>query len=595
MNNQNYNDIPEWDLKDLYLGINDLNIQKDLNKIRLLSKDFILKYQGNIEKFFLNDMNAFSESIIENEKLSELISKLGTFGYLNKAKYSNDHNIAIFYQNLVDEITEIEASLIFFYLEIKSLNKERLFIEIENNANLKKYNSWFKKIFLFQDYYLSESEEKILHLKEQTSSGLLIRMFDEFFANLKFEFQGKKLSDNEIFHYLTSSDEEERKEAGLSIGKTLKENGKFITLIINSIAKDKSIDSNLRGFKKPISSRNLMNNIDDQVVQNLIDSVKSNYKSISNRYYHIKAKLLKKEKLKFFDRNAPILNEAKRKFSWNESKEIVLKAFRRFSPEIADEAKKFFDNQWIDAKIINGKTSGAFCHPCVPSVHPYMSMNFHGDIYDVMTLAHELGHCIHYMFSKKNGYLCSDIPLTFAETASVFGEQLVFRYLLEIETDNNIKKSLISKKIEDMINTVFRQISFVDFEIQLHEKRLKSELSEEEICSIWMNIQKEVLGDAFDLDEEYKYYWSYISHFIHAPFYVYAYAFGDCLVNSLYKYYLNNEYNFATKYINLLSKGGTQDAKSLLEPFGLDIFDKNFWNSGLSVIEDLINKLEENF
>jgi oligoendopeptidase F len=584
---------PEWDLGSLYKdGIKDKKIIEDLKNLKNLTDDFKKKYEKQINDIFINEIEKFTSSIIEYEQISELIAKIGTFGALNKAKYSSNKEIAIFYQNLSDEILKIETNLIFFVLEIKSLNKNELFLKVESKEDLKKYLPWFKKIFLFEKYYLNDKEEKIFHLKETTSSGLLIRLFDEFFADLRFEFRSEKLSDNQIFNYLMSVDEQKRKEAGISIGKTLKENGKFLSIILNMVAKDKAIEDEIRGFRKPISSRNLSNNIDDDIVENLIQSVKEKYKQIPNRYYKLKAKLLKKDKLNFWDRNAPISKDAKRKFSWNESKEIVLSAFNKFSGKLADEARKFFDNQWIDAKIIDGKTSGAFCHPSIPSSNPYMLMNFHGDVYDIMTLAHELGHCVHYVFSKKNGYLNFDIPLTLAETASVFAEQLVFRYLLEVDTEVELKRTLIAKKIEDMINTVFRQISFVDFEIQIHQKRLSSELSEEEICQIWMNIQKDVLGDAFSLSEEYKYYWSYISHFIHAPFYVYSYAFGDCLVNSLYKFYLNNEHNFCEKYIDMLSKGGTEDIRQILKPFNLDVSDKNFWNSGLGMIEELIDILE---
>jgi oligoendopeptidase F len=585
--------IPEWDLKDLYSGIKDPKITKDLEDLKNLSSNFAKKYEKQIEKFYLESSENLIKMIEEYESISELMSKIGTYAYLNKAKYSSENEIAVFYQNLSDEISKLGSNLIFVILEIKSLGKDELFLKIDQNSGLKKYQSWFKKIFLFEKHYLSNQEEKIFHLKESTSSGLLVRLFDEFFSDLRFDFKGQKLTDNEIFNYFFSSNESERKDAGLSIGKKLSENGKFLSIILNMVAKDKSIEDEFRKFNKPISSRNLMNNIDDDVVENLISSVKEKYKDIPNRYYKLKAKWLKKEKLNFWDRNAPIFSGAKRKFSWNESKEIVLRAFNKFSSVLSEEARKFFDNGWIDAKIIPGKTSGAFCHPCTPSVHPYMLMNFHGDVYDVMTLAHELGHCIHYALSKNNGYLNFDIPLTLAETASVFGEQLVFRYLLEVESEPELKKALIAKKVEDMINTVFRQISFVDFEIQVHQKRLKSELSENEICDIWMDVQKNVLGDAFNLSDEYRYYWSYISHFIHSPFYVYAYAFGDCLVNSLYKYSLKNEHNFAEKYIAMLAKGGTEDSEQILKPFGLNIHEKNFWNSGLEMISELIDILEK--
>jgi oligoendopeptidase F len=586
---------PEWDLSDLYESLEDKRIQSDFLEIEKLKEVFVKKYLGLV--LTLNSDSLF-EAIQMFEVIGERSAKLATFAYLHKAKDLSDTSIAIFYQNTMDKLSKIESEILFFSLELNKFEESMINQFIEQNPELKKYQSWLKKVFKFKKYNLSDEAEKVLYLKSTTSSSMLIRMYDEIHADLQYPFEDegkiKLLNNSEIFHYLTSSKAEIRKKAAFSISKVLQDNSKSLTMIMNMIAKDKLIEDELRGFKDVLSSRNLVNDIEDNIVKNLIDTVKSFYPKIPHRYYKLKAKWLGVEKMNYWDRNAPLPSTSNRVFSWNESRDIVLKSFNNFSPRLHDEAKKFFDNGWIDGKITKGKTSGAFCHPSIPSLHPYMLMNFQGKIYDIMTLSHELGHCVHYMLSKKNGYLSNDIPLTFAETASVFGEQLTFRYLLNlVDSDKEEKKSLIAKKVEDMLNTVFRQIAFCDFEYRIHTKRKESELSNEDVCSIWMDVQKEILGDAFDLEEGYRSYWSYISHFIHAPFYVYSYAFGDCLVNSLYKFYLSNEYNFAEKYLKLLELGGTMHHKELLKPFGMNLEEKDFFTKGLSIIVELIDELEK--
>jgi oligoendopeptidase F len=588
------NSAPEWDLSDLYKSLDDKNIQNDLAEVEKLKTKFVEKYQGNVLKL---NSNTLFEAIESYEGIGEKSAKLATFAYLHKAKDESSSSIAIFYQNIMDKISKVESEILFFSLELNKFDECTIEQFIDEKQELKKYQSWFRKIFKFKKYNLSDEAEKVLYLKSTTSSSMLVRLYDETHADLKYPFEDegekKMLNNSEIFHHLTSPKAEVRKAAAHSISKILSKNSKNLTMIMNMVAKDKLIEDDLRKFDDVLSSRNLVNDIEDGVVMNLINTVKSFYPKISHRYYKLKAKWLGVDKMNYWDRNAPLPNSSNRVFSWNESKDIVLKSFNNFSSELYDEAKKFFDKGWIDAKITEGKSSGAFCHPSIPSIHPYMLMNFQGKVYDIMTLSHELGHCVHHMLSKKNGYLANDIPLTFAETASVFGEQLTFRYLLNLVGDDaQEKKSLIAKKVEDMINTVFRQIAFCDFEYRIHTKRKESELSNGEICKIWIDVQKEVLGDAFIFNDEYGPYWSYISHFIHAPFYVYSYAFGDCLVNSLYKYYLANKHNFAEKYLKLLEAGGTMHHKELLKPFNMDLENKDFFSKGLLLISELIDELE---
>ncbi|MEQ1789453.1 MAG: M3 family oligoendopeptidase, partial [Rickettsiales bacterium] len=393
---------------------------------------------------------------------------------------------------------------------------------------------------------------------------------------------------------LSSKDAANRKKSALVVGEVFEKNAKLFTLITNTLAKDKEIEDKWRGFKKPISSRNLSNYIEDEVVDALLSSVRKSYPALSHRYYALKAKWFKKDKLDYWDRNAPLPTDSDRRYSWDEAKELILTAYGDFSPELTKVGKQFFDKPWIDAPVMAGKSSGAFAHPTVPSVHPYLLVNFQGKSRDVMTLAHELGHGVHQVLSAKQGALMCDTPLTLAETASVFGEQLTFREMVRREKDKKIRKLLIASKVEDMLNTVVRQVAFCEFERQIHDERKKGELTTEQICNIWMDVQAESLGSSIKIHGNYKYFWTYIPHFIHSPFYVYSYAFGDCLVNSLYSVYEKGKVkNFDKKYLEMLQAGGTLRHKELLAPFGLDATKPAFWQQGLDIISKMIDELEE--
>ena len=372
----------------------------------------------------------------------------------------------------------------------------------------------------------------------------------------------------------------------------MQKHGKLFALITNTLAKDKAIEDKWRNFLKPISSRNMQNFIEDEVVEALITSVKGQYSNLSHRYYRIKAGWMGQDKLDYWDRNAPLPNADDREIPWDEAVETVLTAYESFSPSLRELGELFFTRPWIHALPSEGKDSGAFAHPTVPDVHPYLLVNYKGKIRDVMTLAHELGHGVHQVLAAKQGALMADTPLTLAETASVFGEQLTFRKILEQESDAKKRAIIIAGKVEDMLNTVVRQVAFCEFERHVHDERQKGEVPIERLNNIWLQVQKESLGDAIRLDSPYEYYWSYIPHFIHSPFYVYAYAFGDCLVNSLYSVYLEGMEDFENKYFSMLEAGGTKHHKELLEPFGLDATDPLFWNKGLGMISSFIDELE---
>jgi oligoendopeptidase F len=386
-----------------------------------------------------------------------------------------------------------------------------------------------------------------------------------------------------------------RKKAAKSFGAVLEQNIKLFSLITNTLAKDKEIEDKWRNFPRAVSSRNLSNQVEDEVVDALSGAVKHSYADLAHRYYKLKASWLGVEVMDYWDRNAPLPGSNEAYIPWEDAKDIVLTSYHSFDPQLGHIAEEFFVKKWIDADPRSGKDSGAFSHPTVPSVHPYILMNYHGKIRDVMTLAHELGHGIHQVLAAPHGHFLSDTPLTLAETASVFGEMLTFRGMLEAAKEPKIRQIMLASKVEDMLNTVVRQIAFYSFEEKVHAERQDGELSADRLGEIWLDIQKESLGPAFKFDEEYRHFWAYIPHFIHSPFYVYSYAFGDCLVNSLYDVFKKGHPGFQGKYIDMLKAGGTLRHKELLAPFGLDASNPRFWQRGLGVISGFINDLEESF
>jgi oligoendopeptidase F len=426
--------------------------------------------------------------------------------------------------------------------------------------------------------------------------GAWTRLFDETSAALKFPFQGGEVSEAEILNQLTDKSPDIRKEAGHSLSGVMAENRRLFALILNVIAKDKEVDDRWRGFKRPVSSRNLANDVDDKTVDALSDAVNARTGDIAHRYYQLKAGWMGVKKLNWWDRNAPLAGDDDRRFSWEQAADIVLQAFDDFDPEMAKIAKQFFDKGWIDAGVRTGKASGAFSHPTVPSVHPYILMNYDGRARDVMTLAHEMGHGVHQVLAAHNGYLMSDTPLTLAETASVFSEMLAFRVLLDSTDNPENRRFLLAGKVEDMLNTVVRQIAFHNFETVFHDARRKGEVSAEQLSDIWMGTQSSALGPGVNLDDSYRSVWAYIPHFVHSPFYVYAYAFGDCLVNALWQSYQNSSAEkrpqFVSDYRGLLAAGGTVRYDSGLCPFGLDATKPEFWHLGLDMVASMIDELE---
>ena len=584
------NTLPVWNLGDLYSSINSRKILKDLNLIEKLSKSFSKKYEGKVIKLSAIKL---LKAIEEIEKIDEIMDKILSYAHLLVSENIENEKNKIFFQQMQEKITKFSSMLIFFTLELNQISDKKIKIFFKEKK-LIKYKNWIINRRSFKPYQLDKKLEKLLQDKSLTSSSAWIRLFDDTIAALRFPFKNKLLSSAEILNFLSDNKSSTRKAAAKSVGKTLGKNINLFATITNTLAKDKSINDEWRKLPNPVSARNLSNVVEDKVVDALSNTVSDSYKKLSHRYYAIKAKWFGLKKLKYWDRNAPLPFQSKKKYTWDSARKIVTKAYMDFNPSIGKIVEIFFEKSWIHAPVMTGKSPGAFSASTVPSVHPYILLNFQGKSRDVATLAHELGHGVHqYLSANKQGHFNSSTPLTLAETASVFGEMLTFKSLLKNEKNLKEKKALLANKVEDMLNTVVRQIAFYQFEKEVHLQRKKSELSTEEICSIWIQVQKESLGPSIEFEEEYKYYWSYIPHFIHSPFYVYAYAFGDCLVNSLYGVYEEGLSNFDKKYITLLESGGSKDYKNLLKPFHLNPSNADFWKKGIKVIENFIDDLEK--
>jgi oligoendopeptidase F len=454
------------------------------------------------------------------------------------------------------------------------------------------YRPWIEDVRKEKPYQLEDRVEELFHEKSVTGAGALNRLFTETIASLRFKVGGKELALEATLSLMQDKDGRKRQAASEALAKTFKDNLRVFTLVTNTLAKDKEISDRWRGFKDIADARHLSNRVEPEVVEALVSAVRDAYPRLSHRYYALKAKWFGKKRLPHWDRNAPLPKVDTRPIGWSEAKDTVLSAYEAFSPRMANVAEDFFTRNWIDAPTRAGKQSGAFSHPTVPSAHPYVLLNYQGKPRDVMTLAHELGHGVHQVLAGPNGALMAPTPLTLAETASVFGEMLTFKALLAKTTDVKQRRAMLAAKVEDMINTVVRQIAFYTFERKVHTARREGELTSDQLCALWMSVQGESLGPAIELKPGYETFWAYIGHFIHSPFYVYAYAFGDCLVNSLYAVYEKSHEGFAERYLAMLAAGGTKHHSELLAPFGLDAREPRFWQGGLSVIERMIGELE---
>ena len=580
--------LPEWNLADLYAAPDAPAFKADLAKAETEAKAFAAAHQGKLADY---DGAALAKSIAGYESLSDLLGRVGSYAQLYYVGDTTDSARAKFYGDVNAKITDISTLLLFFELELNRIDDKALAAALKVPA-LTHYKPWLDNLRAEKPYQLDDKTEQLFLEKSQTSYGAFNRLFDETMAGLRFHVEGEELTLEPTLNFMQNPDEAKRKAGSEALAKTFGENIKLFTLITNTLSKDKEISDKWRGFKDIAAARHLSNRVEPEVVDALVAAVHAAYPKLSHRYYAMKAKWLGKDKLMHWDRNAPLPSEDAREIPWAEAETTVLKAYGDFAPEMATIAKTFFDKNWIDAPTRPGKAPGAFAHPTVPSAHPYVLLNYLGKTRDVMTLAHELGHGVHQVLAAKQGALMASTPLTLAETASVFGEMLTFQSLLAATTDKKKRKILLASKTEDMINTVVRQIAFYTFERKVHAARREGELTPEQLGSFWMDVQRQSLGPAIEFGAGYENFWTYIPHFIHSPFYVYAYAFGDCLVNSLYARYRESEQGFQQKYFDMLKAGGTKHHSELLKPFGLDATDPAFWQKGLSVISSFIDELE---
>jgi len=585
--------LPEWNLDDLYAGPESPELAADIERADALAKSFADAWRGKLEVAAKGKDGGerLAEAVKSYEALSDLLGRIGSYGTLYYVGDTTDPRRGKFFGDLQQKLTDISTLLLFFELELNRLD-DSLIEEALKSPSLARYRPWFTDLRKEKPHQLDDRLEELFHEKSLTGWSAWNRLFDETMASLRFNVDGEELSLEPTLKLMTEPEEAKRKAGAQALAETLGRNIRLFAHITNTLAKDKEISDRWHRFSDVAASRHLANRVEPEVVEALVKAVREAYPRLSHRYYAMKAKWLGKEKLAHWDRNAPLPEEDTREVPWDEARSLVLSAYGGFAPRMAEIARRFFDDRWIDAPVRPGKQPGAFSHPTVPSAHPYVLLNYMGKTRDVMTLAHELGHGVHQVLAGRQGALMAGTPLTLAETASVFGEMLTFQALLKQTTDPRKRKALLASKVEDMLNTVVRQIAFYTFERRVHLERKTGELTSERLGEIWLEVQAESLGPAIEFKPGYETFWSYIPHFVHSPFYVYAYAFGDCLVNSLYARYQESEAGFAEKYLAMLEAGGSKHHSELLKPFGLDASDPAFWQKGLDVIAGLIGEIE---
>lgn len=584
--------LPEWDLTDLYAAMDAPEIERDLKESLERAKTFEASYKGRLSELAKDNVSALVTAIRAYEDLEDLMGRLISFAGLVYAGNTIDPAAQKFYGDVQEQITTASSHLLFFGLELNTVDDGVMDAALDD-GQLRHYRPWVEDLRKGKPYQLEDRVEQLFHEKSVTGGNAWNRLFDETMAALTFNVDGEKLAIEPTLNLLVDPSGDKRSQAFRALNETFSDNLRTFALITNTLAKDKEISDRWRNFKDIADSRHLANRVERDVVDALVAAVRDAYPRLSHRYYKLKAGWLGTEQLNSWDRNAPLPDADTRVIPWEEARQTVLTAYDAFSPQMSEIAGQFFDKGWIDAPARSGKAPGAFAHPTVPSAHPYVLVNYQGKIRDVMTLAHELGHGVHQVLAGHNGPLMAPTPLTLAETASVFGEMLTFKSLLAKAHNPQTRKIMLASKAEDMINTVVRQIAFYSFERKVHTERRNGELTADKIGELWMSVQGESLGPAIKLNEGYETFWTYIPHFIHSPFYVYAYAFGDCLVNSLFAVYEDAETGFQEKYFELLKAGGTKHHSELLAPFGLSATDPDFWKKGLSVIERIIDELEE--
>ncbi|SHJ41397.1 oligoendopeptidase F [Shimia gijangensis] len=580
--------LPEWDLSDLYTGEDAPELEADMAFLEKECAAFAADYQGKLGDL---DAKGLLECVQRNEKISSVSGRIMSYAGLRYYQMTTDAERAQFMSNCQEKLTDFTTPLVFFTLELNRLEDNALETAFAQNAELARYKPVFDRIRAMKPHQLSDELEKFLHDLGVVGDAWE-RLFDETIAGLTFDIEGQELNIEATLNYLTEQDRAKREMASRELARVFAENIKIFARVHNTSAKEKEVVDRWRNMPTAQTGRHLSNDVEPEVVEALRDAVVAAYPKLSHRYYELKRKWLGLDRMQVWDRNAPLPMEDTKTVGWEDARKMVMDAYTAFDPRMGDLAAPFFDKGWIDAEVKPGKAPGAFAHPTVTDVHPYVMLNYLGKPRDVMTLAHELGHGVHQVLAADQGEMLSSTPLTLAETASVFGEMLTFRKMLDNAETQEQRKILLAGKVEDMINTVVRQIAFYDFECKLHAARRESELTPDDINALWMSVQAESLGEAFDFMDGYETFWAYIPHFVHSPFYVYAYAFGDGLVNALYAVYAEGDAGFEDKYFDMLKAGGSKHHKELLAPFGLDASDPKFWDKGLSMISSMIDELE---
>ena len=582
-------DLPEWDLSDLYPSVDAPEFKRDMEFLTKECAAFAADYEGKLANL---DAKAMLDCVLRYEKIDMVAGRIMSFAGLRYYQKTTDAGRAKFMSDCQDKITNVTTALVFFSLEFNRLDEAHLEALLAANAELARYRPVFDRMRAMKPYQLSDEMEKFLHDQSVVGAAAWNRLFDETIAGMSFEVDGEVMGIEATLNCLSEQNRAKREAGARALVKGFAAQLPLFARAHNTLAKEKEIEDRWRKLPSAQAARHLANHVEPEVVEALRNAVVAAYPRLSHRYYALKAKWLGLETLEVWDRNAPLPMEDERIVPWFEARRIVAEAYSAFDPRMAELAEPFFTDGWIDAAVKEGKAPGAFAHPTVADAHPYVMLNYLGKPRDVMTLAHELGHGVHQRLAAGQGELLSSTPLTLAETASVFGEMLTFRRMLSEAKDQAARKVMLAGKVEDMINTVVRQIAFYDFECKLHAARREGELTPDDINALWMSVQAESLGPVFNFMEGYETFWAYIPHFVHSPFYVYAYAFGDGLVNALYAAYEEGQDGFEEKYFDMLKAGGSKHHKELLAPFGLDASDPAFWDKGLSMIESMIDELE---
>ena len=584
-----FGNLPEWNLTDLYPSEDSPELARDMEWLETACAEFANDYEGKLAGL---DADGLLAAVQRYEQIDVIAGRIMSFAGLRYYQITTDSDRAKFMADAQDKITAYTTPLVFYGLEFNRLDDDHLAAMLDANADLARYKPVFDRMRAMKPHQLSDELEKFLHDQSTVGSAAWNRLFDETMAGLEIEVDGETLNLEATLNLLTEQDRSKREAATHALADVFQDNIKIFARVHNTLAKEKEIEDRWRKMPSPQAGRHLSNHVEAEVVEALRNAVVAAYPRLSHRYYALKAKWLGLERMETWDRNAPLPMENTRTVDWAAAEKTVMDAYADFDPKMAEIAKPFFTDGWIDAGVKPGKAPGAFAHPTVTTVHPYVMLNYLGKPRDVMTLAHELGHGVHQVLAAEQGELLSSTPLTLAETASVFGEMLTFRKLLDRAKTKEERKVLLAGKVEDMINTVVRQIAFYDFECKLHAARAQGELTPDDINALWMSVQAESLGEVFDFTPGYATFWAYIPHFVHSPFYVYAYAFGDGLVNALYAVYEEGDPDFKEKYFDMLRAGGSKHHSELLAPFGLDASDPKFWDKGLSMIEGMIDELE---